>query len=192
MVVIKKPKRSKLVKLSFKNNQAIKADVAGIKKNIETVLLAELFLIKYIKIVKAPNDTKNIWWLIAIINVCEKSMYGFAKNIMTNRWKVQPPIAWYILLTDNGKLLLNFFCQIVDEVIAIKATIVAIKPAIGISEPISKPKTKVAPTKPNKTPIHCLSVTFSFKIGPLKAFVRIGWRVTIKAAIPVGIPFEIE
>ena len=34
--------------------------------------------------------------------------------------------------------------------------------------------------------------TFSFKIGPLKAFVRIGRRVTIKAAIPVGIPFEIE
>ena len=67
-----KPKRSKLVRLSFKKIQAIKADVAGIKKNIETVLLAELFLIKYINIVKAPNDTKNIWWLIAIINVCEK------------------------------------------------------------------------------------------------------------------------
>jgi hypothetical protein len=33
--------------------------VAGIKKNIETVLLAELFLIRYIKIVKAPNDTKK-------------------------------------------------------------------------------------------------------------------------------------
>ena len=38
----------------------MKADVAGIKKNIETVLLAELFLIKYINIVNAPNDTKNI------------------------------------------------------------------------------------------------------------------------------------
>ena len=60
MVVIKKPKRSKLVKFSFKKNHAIKADVAGIKKNIETVLLAEFFLIKYISIVKAPNDTKNI------------------------------------------------------------------------------------------------------------------------------------
>ena len=33
MVVIKKPKRSKLVKLSFKNNQAIIAVVGGIKKN---------------------------------------------------------------------------------------------------------------------------------------------------------------
>ena len=60
MVVTKNPNRSKLVKLSSKNNQAIKADVAGIKKNIETVLLAELFLIKYINIVKAPNDTNNI------------------------------------------------------------------------------------------------------------------------------------
>ena len=59
MVVIKKPRRSKLVKLSFKNSQAIKADVAGIKKNIETVLLAELFLINIINIVKAPNDTRN-------------------------------------------------------------------------------------------------------------------------------------
>ena len=58
--MIKKPIKSKLVKLSPKNNHAIKADVAGIKKNIETVLLAELFLIKYINIVKAPNDTNNI------------------------------------------------------------------------------------------------------------------------------------
>jgi hypothetical protein len=59
--VIKKPIKSKLVKFSFKNNQAINADVAGIKKNMETVLLAELFLIKYINIVNAPNDTSNIW-----------------------------------------------------------------------------------------------------------------------------------
>ena len=72
IVVIKKPKRSKWVNFSFKNSQAIKADVAGIKKNIETVLLAELFFIKYIKIVKAPKETKKIWWLIAIINVCVK------------------------------------------------------------------------------------------------------------------------
>ena len=111
---------------------------------------------------------------------------------MTSKWKVKPPIAWYMLLTDNGKLLLSFFCQIVEEVIAIKAIMVAIKPVTGISDPISNPKTRVAPTNPNKTPNHCLLVTFSFKIGPLKAFVRIGWRVTIKAAIPVGIPFEIE
>ena len=111
---------------------------------------------------------------------------------MTNRWKVKPPIAWYILLTDKGRLLLIFFCHNVDAVIAIKAIIVATNPAIGISEPISKPRTKVAPIKPSKTPIHCFIDTFSFKIGPLKAFVSIGWSVTIRAAIPVGIPFEIE
>ena len=60
MVVIKKPKRSKFVKFSFKKSQAMKADVAGIRKNIETVLLAEFLLIKYIKIVNAPKETKNI------------------------------------------------------------------------------------------------------------------------------------
>ena len=36
------------------------ADVGGIRKNTETVLLAELFLIKYIKIVKAPKETSKI------------------------------------------------------------------------------------------------------------------------------------
>ena len=55
-----KPIISKFVKFSFKKNHAIKAEVAGIRKKTETVLLAELFLIKYINIVKAPNDTKNI------------------------------------------------------------------------------------------------------------------------------------
>ena len=60
MEVIRNPIKSNLVKLSFKKSQAIKAEVAGIKKNIETVLLAELFLIKNINIVNAPNDTKNI------------------------------------------------------------------------------------------------------------------------------------
>ena len=187
-----KPKRSKLVRLSFKKIQAIKADVAGIKKNIETVLLAELFLIKYINIVKAPNDTKNIWWLIAIIKVLEKLIYGSTKKIIIIIWNVTPPSAWYILFTDRGKLLLSFFCQIVEDVIAIKAIIVATKPFTGILEPISKPRTKAAPEKPSKTPIHCFIVTFSFNIGPLKALVKIGWRVTISAAMPVGIPFEIE
>ena len=57
---MRNPIKSNLVKFSFKKSQAIKADVAGIKKKIETVLLAELFLIKNIKIVNAPNDTKNI------------------------------------------------------------------------------------------------------------------------------------
>ncbi len=59
-MVIKKPKRSKFVKLSLRKIQAINAEVAGIKKKIETVLLAELFLIKYINIVKAPKDTRSI------------------------------------------------------------------------------------------------------------------------------------
>ena len=72
--MIRKPSKSKDVRFSFKKSQAIKAEVAGIKKNIETVLLAELFLIKYINIVKAPKETKNIWWLIAIIKVWEKSI----------------------------------------------------------------------------------------------------------------------
>ena len=58
---IKNPIISYEDKDSFKNSQAIAADVAGIKKNIVTVLLAELFFIKYISIVNAPKDTKNIW-----------------------------------------------------------------------------------------------------------------------------------
>jgi hypothetical protein len=39
---------------------AIAAEVGGIKKKIETVLLAELFLIRYINIVKAPKETSSI------------------------------------------------------------------------------------------------------------------------------------
>ena len=58
--MIRNPIKSKLVNLSFKKSQAIKADVAGIKKNTDTVLLAELFLIKNIKIVNAPKDTRKI------------------------------------------------------------------------------------------------------------------------------------
>ena len=60
MVAIKKPKRSKFVKFSFRKNQAIKAEVGGIKKNTETVLLAEFFFSKNIKIVNAPKDTRKI------------------------------------------------------------------------------------------------------------------------------------
>jgi hypothetical protein len=76
----------------------------------------------------------------------------------------------------RGKLLLNFFCHKVENVIASNAIIVATKPAVGILDPISKPKTSAAPTNPNKTPTHCFAETFSFKIGPLKAFVRIGCK----------------
>ena len=59
-MVIKKPKRSRLVKFSSKKSQAIEADVAGIKKNIETVLLAELFLIKN----NSASKTVSIFFLI--------------------------------------------------------------------------------------------------------------------------------
>ena len=58
MVAIKKPIKSDLFKISPKNNQAIIAVVGGIKKNTETVLLAELFFIKNIRIVKAPKETR--------------------------------------------------------------------------------------------------------------------------------------
>ena len=60
IVAITKPTISKLVKFSLRKSQAIKAEVGGIKKNIETVLLAEFFFIKNISIVKAPNETKKI------------------------------------------------------------------------------------------------------------------------------------
>ena len=60
MVAIIKPAISSELNFSFKNIQAIIADVGGIKKKTETVLLAELFLIKYIKIVKAPKETSKI------------------------------------------------------------------------------------------------------------------------------------
>ena len=114
------------------------AEVGGIKKKTETVLLAEFFFIKNIKIVKAPKETKNIWWLIAITKVFEKFINGFwMKKIIINRWNKKPPKAWYILLTDKGKLLLNFFCHKVENVIANNAIIVAINPAVGIFEPKS-------------------------------------------------------
>ena len=169
------------------------AEVGGIRKKTETVLLAEFLLIKNIKIVNAPNETKNIWWLIAIIKVVEKFIKGFwIKKIIIIKWNKNPPIAWYILLTDKGKLLLIFFCQIVAQVTAIKEIITATTPKVGKDLPISKPITKAAPTNPKKTPSHLFHVIFSFKIGPAKAFVNTGWSVTIKAAIPVGRPIEIE
>ena len=60
MEVIKNPTKSSVVNFSFKNIQAIKAEVGGIRKKIETVLLAEFFFIKSINIVNAPNETNNI------------------------------------------------------------------------------------------------------------------------------------
>ena len=89
-------------------------------------------------------------------------------------------------------MLRIFFCHNVPEVTAIKEIITAITPCNGNDLPISKPITKTAPINPNKTPSHLFHVTFSFKIGPAKALVNTGWSVTIKAAIPVGRPIEIE
>ena len=96
------------------------------------------------------------------------------------------------MLTDKGKLLLIFFCHKVEVVIASRATKEAITPKTGRLDPISKPKTKAAPINPRITPIHCLKVTFSPKNFPAKALVKIGCKVTINAAIPVGIPIETE
>ena len=94
VVAIKKPIKSKLVNFSFKKNQAMKADVDGIRKNTETVLLAEFFLIKNIRIVNAPKETRKIWWLIAIKNVLVKFIYGCEKNITIIVWNTNPPTAW--------------------------------------------------------------------------------------------------
>ena len=58
------------------------ADVEGIKKKIDTVLLAEFFLIRNINIVNAPNETNIIWCPIAIKNVEVKLIYGFTKIII--------------------------------------------------------------------------------------------------------------
>ena len=80
----------------------------------------------------------------------------------------------------------------VEKVIDNRAIKVATKPSKGIPEPISIPNTNKAPTNPKNPPIHCFSVIFSFKKGPLRILVKIGWSVTIKAAKLVGIPIEIE
>ena len=50
----------KIGKINLVNVEYPQGYTAGIKKKIDTVLLAEFLLIKYIKIVKAPKDTKNI------------------------------------------------------------------------------------------------------------------------------------
>ena len=64
-------------------------------------------------------------------------MNGFSiKKIIISKWNKNPPIAWYILLTDKGKLLLIFFCQSVAEVTAIKEINTAIIPPNGNDLPI--------------------------------------------------------
>ena len=80
-------------KLSSKNNQAISAETGGIKKNKLDVLLAEPILIKYINIVKAPNDTAKICQLIDKINVELKLINGFSNRIITINKKILAPTA---------------------------------------------------------------------------------------------------
>ena len=58
---IMKPIISIFINSSSKKIHAINAVTTGIKKNNDTVLLAELFFIKYIKIEKAPKETRNTW-----------------------------------------------------------------------------------------------------------------------------------
>ena len=89
-----KPNMSTKDNSSFKNIQAIKADVAGIKKKTVTVLLAELFFIKNINIVNAPKDTRKIWCPIAIKKLGLNSIKGSTKNKIIIKWKKQPPAAW--------------------------------------------------------------------------------------------------
>ena len=168
------------------------ADVGGTKKKSVTVLLAEPLWSKYINIENAPKDTRIIWWLIAIIKVDVKSINGFSKNKITKAWNKKPPIAWYILLTGRGKLFVIFFCHKVAAVTDNNEINAAITAVVGRLDPISNPRTKTAPKKPKRTPIHCLHVTFSFNNGPAKELVNIGCNVTINAAIPVGNPLETE
>ena len=96
------------------------------------------------------------------------------------------------MLTGRDKLFVIFFCHKVAVVTDIKEINVAITALVGRLNPMSKPKTRIAPKKPKRTPVHCLHVIFSFNKGPAKALVSIGCNVTINAAIPTGKPFEIE
>ena len=78
---------------SFKKNQAIKADIGGIKKNKFEVLLAESTLIKYIKIVNAPNETAKICQPIDNINIKLKLIKGFSKKNITKNKNILAPTA---------------------------------------------------------------------------------------------------
>ena len=86
-------------------------------------------------------------------------------------------------------MLLNLFCQIVEVVIAINATIVAIKPNKGISEPISKPKTSTVPRSPSKTPIHCFIVTLQPVLTNALSGPILGEKVTMKQWVGVFLGF---
>ena len=70
------------------------------------------------------------------------------------------------------------------------ATIDDIIPIKGIVFPISKPITSIVPLRPNMIPTHWIIVTFSFKIGPLKIFVKTGCKPNIKAESDADKPSE--
>ena len=69
-----------MVKVSSTNSQPITADTGGIKKNKAEVLLAEPFLIKNIKIVKAPKETAIICQAIANTKEVVKLIKGLSKE----------------------------------------------------------------------------------------------------------------
>ena len=52
--------------------------------------------------------------------------------------------------------------------------------------------TNTVPINPRAIPIHWTSVTLSFNIGPLKIFVRIGCKPTIRADNVADKPIEYE
>ena len=52
--------------------------------------------------------------------------------------------------------------------------------------------TNTVPINPSVIPIHWTRVTLSFNIGPLKIFVRIGCKPTIRADSVADKPIEYE
>ena len=52
--------------------------------------------------------------------------------------------------------------------------------------------TNTVPINPSPIPIHWTRVTLSFRIGPLKIFVRIGCKPTIRADSVADKPIEYE
>ena len=67
-----KPKKSKIVNVSFNIKKARNAEIGGTKKNKEDVSFAFLLASNHIKIKNAPRETANICHDIANIKSCEK------------------------------------------------------------------------------------------------------------------------
>ena len=77
------------------------------------------------------------------------------------------------MLEESGKLLLNFFCQSVENVSAKRLIKAAKTPFKGKLLPISKPRTRLAPANPNIIPIHWGFVIFSLSGVTLDFFLGI-------------------